>query len=157
MEFIKVGEIYHIKNTITGEGYIGSSKNHRKRYAAHLAGANINNNKIARNMREYGPENFTCEFIADIFGDRLANDRREVLREFERQFMESGDYDTRLNQNAAYRTKEENSEYICWYKSHRITCACGCDIRYDGQWRHRQSARCRARLSQNACKSSAEQ
>ena len=65
---MKICGIYKITNTITGDFYIGSSKDINRRWAAHKwpsTWKNCPNNPMYLDMRKYGIENFVFAVIEE--------------------------------------------------------------------------------------------
>ena len=80
---MKICGIYKITNTITGDFYIGSSKNIKNRLAAHKFKSTWkihSNNQLYLDMQKYGLDKFVFEIIAEV--------EEETLKEAEQQFIE---------------------------------------------------------------------
>ena len=80
----KISGIYKIINTITGDFYIGSSKNIKQRLAVHKCQSVWNiypNSQLYKDMQKYGTENFVFEIIAEVEPDSL--------KEAEQKFIET--------------------------------------------------------------------
>ena len=63
---MKISGIYKITNTITGEFYIGSSKNVKRRWTAHKCKSTwkrYSNNQLYQDMRKYGIEKFDFQLL----------------------------------------------------------------------------------------------
>ena len=79
----KIIGIYKIVNTITGDFYIGSSKNVEQRWAVHKCHStwkNNPNNPMYLDMKHYGTDKFEFEILAEV--------EAEQLKETEQQFIE---------------------------------------------------------------------
>ena len=79
----KICGIYRITNTITGDFYIGSSKNVKKRWADHKCKSKWKqhpNNPMYQDMQNYGIEKFEFEILAEV--------EEDSLKEMEQQFIE---------------------------------------------------------------------
>ena len=66
MEQNKISGIYKITNIITGDFYIGSSRNIEKRWYKHRSPSGqkqLPNSKLYKAMAQYGRDNFTFEII----------------------------------------------------------------------------------------------
>lgn len=64
----KISGIYKITNTITGDFYIGSSKNVMERWAGHKSPSRWichPNIRLYQDMAQYGPDYFTVEIIEE--------------------------------------------------------------------------------------------
>ena len=65
-EFMKISGVYKITNNITGDFYIGSSKDIENRWAQHKspsAHKKHPNSKLYKSMAQYGRDNFVFEII----------------------------------------------------------------------------------------------
>lgn len=80
---MKVSAVYKITNTITGDFYIGSSKNVKQRWANHKCQSTWNkhpNNPMYFDMQIYGIDKFSFEILEEVEIDSL--------KEKEQQFIE---------------------------------------------------------------------
>ena len=80
---MKISGVYKITNTITGDCYIGSSKNVKQRWAAHKCKSVWNrfpNSQLYQDMQKYGVDKFEFEILAEI--------ESEQLKEAEQKFIE---------------------------------------------------------------------
>ena len=105
----KICAVYKITNTITGDSYIGSSKNVKQRWADHKCPSTLNkcpNNKLYQDMQKYGLDKFAFEVLEVVEVDKL--------KEEEQQFIETLK-PTYNNRNAngwnIERKKEWQEEY----------------------------------------------
>ena len=105
----KICGVYKITNTITGDFYIGSSKNVKNRWASHknsYTWKKCPNNPLYKDMQKYGTNKFAFEVLAEV--------EIEHLKEAEQQFIET--LKPTYNSNNAKgldveRKKEYNKEY----------------------------------------------
>ena len=104
-----ISAVYKITNTITGDFYIGSSKDVKQRWANHKCKSTWNkcpNNPMYQDMIKYGLDNFEFEILAEV---EVAS-----LKETEQQFIETLK-PTYNNRNAngldIERQKEYNKKY----------------------------------------------
>ena len=80
---MKISAVYKITNTITGDFYIGSSKNVKSRWTCHKAPSTWkehSNNPMYIDMRKFGVNSFVFEVIEEV--------ESEQLKEKEQQFIE---------------------------------------------------------------------
>lgn len=110
----KISGIYKITNTITGDFYIGSSKNIKSRWAAHKCPSrwkNNPNNPMYLDIQKYGVDKFAFEILAEV--------EEGSLKETEQQFIETLK-PTYNNYNAngldIERRKEYQKEYQKEYR-----------------------------------------
>lgn len=81
---MKIIGVYKITNTITGDFYIGSSKDIKLRLAAHKCQStwkNHPNSQLYQDMKKYGVDKFVFEILAEA--------EPEQLKELEQQFIET--------------------------------------------------------------------
>ena len=106
---MKICGIYKITNTITGDFYIGSSKDVKKRWASHKWPSSWNkqpNNQLYQDMQKYGVDKFDFQIREEV--------EESFLKEMEQQFIEK--LKPTYNSNNAKglnieRRKEYNKEY----------------------------------------------
>ena len=80
----KISAVYKITNAITGDFYIGSSKNVKRRWVEHKISSSWNkypNNPMYLDMQKYGVDKFEFEIIEEVEADSL--------KETEQQFIET--------------------------------------------------------------------
>ena len=106
---MKISGIYKITNTITGDFYIGSSKDVKSRWTCHKCKSTWKqhpNNPMYLDMQKYGTDKFAFEILEEVEVDKL--------KEAEQQFIELSN-PTYNNRNAngldIERQKEYNKEY----------------------------------------------
>ena len=78
-----ISGIYKITNTITGDSYIGSSKNIKQRWAHHKCHSTwkkYSNNQLYHDMQKYGIQVFEVQILEEV---EIAS-----LKEKEQQFIE---------------------------------------------------------------------
>lgn len=81
---MKICGIYKITNTITGDFYIGSSKDIKRRWESHKwpsTWKNCPNNPMYLDMQKYGVDSFEFQILAEVETDKL--------KETEQQFIET--------------------------------------------------------------------
>ena len=81
---MKISGIYKITNTATGDFYIGSSKDVKRRWAVHKCKSKWKkcpNNPMYQDMQNYGIEKFELQILAEIEVDKL--------KEMEQEFIET--------------------------------------------------------------------
>ena len=80
---MKICGVYKITNTVTGDFYIGSSKDVKQRLAHHKIPSTWNkcpNNPMSLDMQKYGVDKFVFELLAEV--------EPEELKVAEQQFIE---------------------------------------------------------------------
>lgn len=80
----KISGVYKITNTVTGDFYIGSSKDVKRRWASHKWQSKWKqcpNNPLYQDMQKYGIDNFEFQILAEV--------EPEQLKETEQQFIQT--------------------------------------------------------------------
>ena len=104
-----ISGVYKITNTITGDFYIGSSKNVKRRWVAHKCPSTWKkypNKQLYKDMQKYGVDKFELQILEET--------KSEQLKEMEQWFIETlkptyNSYNAKgLN---IERRKEYNKEY----------------------------------------------
>ena len=105
----KISAVYKVTNAITGDFYIGSSKDVKHRWTEHKCKSSwkkFPNNPMYLDMQKYGVDKFEFEIIAEV--------EEDSLKETEQQFIEMLN-PTYNNYNANgwdfERYKESRKEY----------------------------------------------
>ena len=81
---MKIIGVYKITNTVTGDFYIGSSKDVKQRWACHKCQStwkNYPNNTMYLDMQKYSVDKFDFKILAEV--------ESEKLKETEQQFIET--------------------------------------------------------------------
>ena len=117
---MKISAVYKITNTITGDFYIGSSKNVKHRWADHKCPSlwkRCPNKQMYIDMQKYGVDKFVFEILEEV--------EPGSLKEKEQQFIETLK-PTYNDRNADGLNIERSKEYMKQYqktdkrkKSHR--------------------------------------
>ena len=121
---MKICAVYKIINTITGDFYIGSSKNVKSRWAVHKCYStwkNYPSNQMYLDMKKYGTDKFEFQVIEEV--------EPEYLKEAEQQFIETlkPTYNDRnangwnCDKHKEYQNKYNNQ--LCSYNGETISLA----------------------------------
>ena len=113
MAEMKISAVYKITNTVTGDSYIGSSKNVKHRWMEHKCQSTWNkyqNSPMYLDMKRYGTDKFELQILAEVEIDKM--------KELEQKFIET--LKPTYNSNNANglnieRKKEYNKEYLKEY------------------------------------------
>ena len=115
---MKICGIYKITNTITGDFYIGSSKDVKQRWAAHKWPSSLKrfpNSQMYLDMKKYGIDKFEFQVIEEV--------EPEELKVAEQQFIEKLK-PTYNNRNANGWDIERYNKYqnqLCCYNGEVLT------------------------------------
>ena len=81
-----ISGIYKITNTITGDFYIGSSKDVKRRWANHKCPSRWNrcpNNPLYKDMRKYGIDKFEFQVLAEVEEDKLKKTEQQFIEKLQ--------------------------------------------------------------------------
>ena len=129
---MKISGVYKITNIVTGDFYIGSSKDVNKRWACHKCPSiwqRYPNNPMYLDMKKYGTDKFELQILAEVEIASLKeaeqqlieklkpvyNDRNANGWDVERQKEHKKEYQKKSEKYKEYKKSDE------YKKSHRIT------------------------------------
>ena len=136
---MKICGVYKITNTITGDFYIGSSKDVKQRLACHKCKSTWNeqpNNSLYKDMQKYGLENFVFEVLVEVEPDSLKEAEQrfiETLKPTYNNYRAKGlnvarykEYNKEYQQSDKYKEthRKANNKYynqLCFYNGETIT------------------------------------
>ena len=138
---MKISGVYKITNTITGDFYIGSSKDVKRRWKDHKCQSTWNrcpNNPMYLDMQKYGVDKFAFQILAEVevdslketeqqfietlkptYNDRNANGldverQKETKRKADKEYQKSNkfkEYQKQYNESHKDKIKEYQKEY----------------------------------------------
>ena len=139
----KISAVYKITNTVTGDFYIGSSKNIKHRWTSHKCQSTWNkcpNNPMYLDMQRYGVDKFAFEILEEVEIDKLKekeqkfiellnptyNDRNANGFDFERRKKTRKEAQKKYNKSDKYkesRRKSSNKYYnqLCSFNGETLT------------------------------------
>ena len=106
---MKIGGIYRITNTITGDFYIGSSKNIKQRWACHKCKSAWNeqpNNPMYLDMQKFGLDKFVFEVLEVVEQEELKVTEQEFIEKLQPTYNDRNAKGLNIE-----RYKEYNKEY----------------------------------------------
>ena len=115
---MKICGIYKITNTITGDFYIGSSKDVKRRLAAHKSPSVWNrcpNNPMYQDMQKYGVDSFVFEIITEAEPDKLKETEQQFIEKLQPTYNDRNakglDFEKVKESQKKYRKSEKGKEY----------------------------------------------
>jgi len=102
----KISAVYKIVNTVTGDSYVGSSKDAMRRWKQHKRSSlwkYLPNSSLYRDMQKYGIENFRFQILAPV--------EPEYLTQVEQEFIDLL-HPTYNNKNAKGKDVERRKETV---------------------------------------------
>ena len=115
---MKISGIYKITNTVTGDCYIGSSKDVKKRWNEHKCPSSwkrLPNSQLYQDMRKYGVDKFIFEILAEVEIDKLKEKEQqfiEKLKPIYNNYRANGrDFERKKERNREYKKSEKYKKY----------------------------------------------
>ena len=105
--------IYKITNTVTGDFYIGSSKNIKSRLAAHKCPSTWNehpNNPLYLDMKKYGTDKFVFEILAEIEECSLKEAEQEFIEKLQPTYNQMNAKGLNIERQKKYRKQYEKTD-----------------------------------------------
>ena len=110
---MKICGVYKITNTITGDFYIGSSKDVNRRWAEHKFPSRwkrFPNNPLYKDMRKYGLEKFVFEILEEVEPNFLKEKEQEFIETLKPTYNDRNANGLDTERHKEYK-KEYNKEY----------------------------------------------
>ena len=105
-----ISGVYKITNTITGDFYIGSSKDVKQRWTSHKCQStwkNHPNNQLYKDMQKYGLDKFSFQILEEVEIDSLKETEQQLIETLKPTYN-----DRNANGLNIERCKETNRKYI---------------------------------------------
>ena len=132
---MKISAVYKITNTITGDCYIGSSKDVKRRWAQHKCKYTWNkcpSNQMYIDMQKFGLDKFVFEILEEVEEDKLKEKEQKFIEtlkpnynsnranglDFER-YKEYNKSDKRKKSHKKAQNKYNNK--LCFYNGEILT------------------------------------
>ena len=110
--------IYRIINTVTGDFYIGSSKNIEKRWAKHKSKSTWKqcpNNPLYQDIKKYGVDKFVFEILTEAEADKLKETEQNFIENLKPTYNSNNakgfDFERRKKYRKEYNKSDKCKEY----------------------------------------------
>lgn len=131
----KIIGVYRITNTITGDFYIGSSKNVKKRWANHKCISMLKkcpNSPMYLDFQKYGIDKFVFEILAEVEEEQLKEAEQQFIEKlqptYNNYYAKGWDIERRKEYQKSEKYKESQKEYqkeyynqLCSFNGETIT------------------------------------
>lgn len=110
----KISAVYKIVNTVTGDSYIGSSKNVDFRWVCHRLPStweNQPNNKMYQDMKKHGVDKFRFQILAPVMPEYLKQVEQELIEMLKPTYNDRNAYGDDVER---YKETAKN-----WYYRHK--------------------------------------
>ena len=125
---MKISAVYKITNTITGDFYVGSSKNVKLRWKQHKRISVWNrykNNQMYLDMKNYGIDKFELEILEEVEADSLKETEQrfiEMLKPTYNNYNAKG-LDIERYKETHRKSSNNYENQICCYNNEVLTLA----------------------------------
>ena len=114
----KISAVYKITNTVTGDFYVGSSKNVKKRWREHKCKSTWKehpNNPMYQDMEKYGVDKFEFQVIAEVEPNKLKEIEQEFIETLKPAYNDrkakGRDIERQKNSQKKYEKSDKYKEY----------------------------------------------
>ena len=132
---MKISGIYKITNTITGDFYIGSSKNIKQRWAFHKIPSmwkQCPNNPMYQDMQKYGVDNFVFEVLEVVEQDKLKVTEQQFIEKLQPTYNSNNAKGLNIERRKEYKkgynksdkckkAKNKYDNQLCCYNGETLT------------------------------------
>ena len=114
---MKISAVYKITNTITGDFYIGSSKDLKNRWACHKSKSTWKkcpNNQMYQDFQKYGIDKFEFQILEEVEIDSLKEKEQQFIENLKPTYNSNNAKGWDIERRKKYRKeydKEYNKEY----------------------------------------------
>ena len=122
----KICAVYKITNTVTGDFYIGSSKDVKQRWAHHKIPSRWNecpNNPMYQDMQKYGLDKFEFQVIAEVEVDKLKETEQEFIETLKPTYnsIRANGWDIERCKEAQRKACNKYDSQLCFYNGQTLT------------------------------------
>ena len=123
---MKISAVYKITNAITGDFYIGSSKDVKQRWTVHRCQSRWKqhpNNPMYLDMQKYGVDKFIFEVIAEVEAEKLKEAEQQFIEQLQPTYnqMNANGLNTEKRKKNNKKYKKEYNNQLCFYNGETIT------------------------------------
>ena len=123
---MKISGVYKITNTITGDFYIGSSKDVKRRLTEHKKPStckNNPNNQMYIDMSKYGIDKFVFEILAEVEIEKLKEAEQNFIETLKPTYNNINANGLNVERYKESQRKANNKYYsqLCFYNGQTIT------------------------------------
>ncbi len=127
----KISGVYKIENIITGDFYIGSSKNVKRRWTAHKSPSKWSecpNSPLYQDMQKYGVDKFDFQILENMEPERLKKKEQEFIETLNPTYnninAKGWDIERKKEWEKSEKGKKSRRKYykrICSYNGETLT------------------------------------
>ena len=132
---MKISAVYKITNTITGDFYVGSSNDVKRRWAAHKwpsSWKRFPNNQMYIDIQKYGVEKFDFEVIEEAEIGQLKEKEQQFIETLKPTYNQMNEKDLDVERQKEYQQSDKGKEsqkkacskynsQLCYYNGETLT------------------------------------
>ena len=128
---MKISAVYKITNTITGDFYIGSSKDMKRRWRDHKKSSTWKkcpNKQLYQDMQKYGVDKFDFQIIAEVEVDKLKEKEQQFIELLKPTYNSCNAKGLNIERQKEYYKTDKYKEYqkqynnqLCFYNGQTLT------------------------------------
>ena len=132
---MEISGVYKITNTVTGDFYIGSSKDVKQRWKNHKCPSRWNDNPnspLYLDMQKYGVDKFVFEVLEVVEADSLKEAEQEFIEKLQPTYNNNRANGWNIERRKKYykeynksdkckKTKKEYDSQLCFYNGETLT------------------------------------
>ena len=132
---MKISAVYKITNIVTGDFYIGSSKNINRRWREHKCTSRWNrypNKQLYQDMQKYGVDKFELQILAEVEPEELKEAEQKFIETLKPTYNDRNanglDIERRKERHKERNKKKHNRDYqkqykkqLCFYNGETLT------------------------------------
>lgn len=110
----KISAVYKIVNTVTGDSYIGSSKDVERRWYQHKCPSSWNkhpNSSMYQDMQKYGVDKFRFQILAPVMPEYLKDVEQEFIDMLHPTYNDFNAKGLNVERRRKWRQTEKGKEY----------------------------------------------
>ena len=122
----KISAVYRIVNTVTGDFYIGSSKNAKKRWRSHKWSSTWKeypNSPMYQDMQKYGLDSFSFEILEEVEAQYLKQEEQRLIETLNPTYNDrnSKGRDVERRKELVRKAMKKYHSQLCMYNGETLT------------------------------------
>ena len=124
----KISAVYKITNTVTGDFYIGSSNDVKRRWAEHKKPSYLKrfpNNQLYQDMQKYGVDKFVFEILEEVEVDSLKVAEQKFIELLKPTYNDrnANGLDIEIQKESLRKARNKYYNQLCFYNGETLTLA----------------------------------
>lgn len=122
----KISAVYKIVNTVTGEFYVGSSRNVKQRWMDHKKPSMLKrnpNSKMYQDMQKYGVDKFRFQILAPVMPEYLTQVEQKFIETLQPSYNShrANGWDVKRYEKSMKKAVNKYRKQLCSYNGETLT------------------------------------